>query len=88
MKSLEITLLYPFTDGNGKPIDKINMRRSTVGDLRKVSKIKDAAEMEITLFASLLGMLPEDLDRMDQADYGAVQEMYTERIAERKKNPK
>jgi hypothetical protein len=72
-----IKLQFPFKK-DGIEITEVEMRRPTVGDMRAASmSAKTDEEREITLFARLCGMNPEDFDAMDMKDYGRLQEEYT-----------
>lgn len=78
----ELTLKYPFTAA-GKKIEKLTLRRPTVKDLRSVSRFGDTDEdKEIGLMATLAGMIPEDMDAMDAADYRALQDSFRDMLAE------
>ncbi|WFF39594.1 phage tail assembly protein [Moraxella nasibovis] len=77
---ISIQLDYPITDGHGKQITEITIRRPKVKDLRKVaheSKGREdtpSIEMEISMLSRLTDLLPEDLDALDMADYTKIQE--------------
>jgi hypothetical protein len=72
----EINLKYPFTAG-GKKIEKLTLRRPVVKDLRTMGRYGDSEEeKEIGLMASLSGLIPEDMDAMDVADYKALQDSF------------
>ena len=70
-----IPLKYSFTS-RGKPLTEIRYtRRPTASDL--VSHSSDnMAQNELHTIASMLGLIPEDLMRMDGADYLALQREY------------
>lgn len=72
--SITITLDYPITDGNGNQINEITLRRIKVKDMRKARAKKDAVDMEIELIHMITGLLPEDIESMDFADYQKIQE--------------
>jgi hypothetical protein len=77
----EVILKYPFTAG-GKKIEKLSLRRPTVKDLRTMGRFGDSDEdKEIGLIASLAGMIPEDMDVMDVADYKALQDSFRDMLA-------
>lgn len=65
-------------DMNGVKQNQLTMRVPTVGDLRAAAKQNkdDKESQEITLFASLAGCAPADIERLSVADYGRVQEGY------------
>ena len=77
---MEIKLQYPYTTAAGKHITTLTMRRPTVRDLRLAQRRKDSADMEIHMLAALVGLVPEDMDPMDQADYRSVQTAYIDMI--------
>ena len=69
---------------NGVKQNQINLRVPTVGDLRAAAKQNkdDKEAQEITLFASLAGCAPADIERLTVKDYGRVQEGYFRLIAD------
>ena len=77
---MEIKMQYPYKTAAGKEIKTLTMRRPTVRDLRLAQKKKDSADIEIHMLASLLGLIPEDMDPMDQADYRTIQNQYLSMI--------
>lgn len=71
------TLSYPFTTAAGTRIEQIELKRLTVKDLKQVRKInKDPADWDEPLIARSTGILPEDLDNMDLADYMELQKRF------------
>ncbi|TNG92248.1 phage tail assembly protein [Pasteurellaceae bacterium USgator11] len=71
-----IKLEYPIKDGHGNDITELNVRRAKAKDLRKMSSEKDSASQEIFLFAQLTGLVMEDIDELDIADYGQLQDAF------------
>lgn len=71
-----ITLKVPFKNGLGETVSEIKMRRGKVGDLRAVGHINNEVVQELALFARLTGLVPEDLDLMDTADYKQIQSTF------------
>ena len=69
----KITLQFPFTNGLGEEVKEINMRRVKVKDIRLMSAKSNDAEKETFLLSQITGLVPEDLDLMDVADYVALQ---------------
>ncbi|EDU1815184.1 phage tail assembly protein [Salmonella enterica] len=68
---------YPFTTAVGTRIERIELKRLTVKDLKQVRKIsKDPADWDEPLIARSTGLLPEDLDNMDLADYLELQKRF------------
>lgn len=72
----EIKLLIPIKLGSGHLLEKVTLRRLKVGDMRAVAHIGNDAERELTLFSRATGLIPEDFDLLDVADYTAIQEWF------------
>ena len=78
----EVVLQYPVRLADGTLLEKI--RRPKVGDLRAVSRIQGATESEtetlqsFEMIARLTGMVTEDLDMLDSADFMALGECLRE----------
>ncbi len=69
-----IPLDYPITKGDGTKVSTITLRRATVKDLRRMKDFgSDQVDQELGLIARLAGMVPEDLDLVDAADFDKVQ---------------
>lgn len=78
----ELVLKHPFV-ASGKKVEKLTLRRPTVKDLRTMGRYGESEEdKEIGLMAALTGMIPEDLDAMDLADYKALQESFRGMLGE------
>jgi hypothetical protein len=72
----ETILKHPFTVA-GKKVEKLELRRPTVKDLRTMGRFGNSEEdKEIGLIATLCNLVPEDLDTMDLADYKAIQDSF------------
>ena len=71
-----ITLKFPIKNGLGETVSELKMRRAKVGDLRAVGQMKNEMEQELALFARLTGLVPEDLDLLDTADYKQIQDTF------------
>ncbi|HCO2532451.1 TPA: phage tail assembly protein [Escherichia coli] len=70
-------LSYPFTTAAGTRIEQVELKRLTVKDLKQVRKIsKKPADWDEPLIARSTGLLPEDLDNMDLADYLQLQKRF------------
>lgn len=70
-------LSYPFTTAAGTRIELVELKRLTVKDLKQVRKIsKNPADWDEPLIARSTGLLPEDLDNMDLADYLQLQKRF------------
>jgi phage terminase small subunit len=76
MNTVKISLKHP-VKVDGRETTELSMRRPKVRDmmLSDRPKVSDA-EKELTLFASLLGISPDDLQELDMADYLTIQETY------------
>lgn len=71
-----ITLKLPIKNGLGETVSTLKMRRAKVGDLRAVGHFKNDMEQELALFSRLTGLVPEDLDLLDQVDYKQIQDTF------------
>lgn len=70
-------LKYPFTTAAGESIPQLTLKRLTVKDLKQVKKIhKDPNDWDEPLISRSTGLLPEDLDNMDLADYLDLQKRF------------
>lgn len=70
-------LSYPFTTAAGTRIELVELKRLTVKDLKQVRKIsKNLADWDEPLIARSTGLLLEDLDNMDLADYLQLQKRF------------
>lgn len=72
-----VNLSFPITI-NGVSTDRLVMRRPKLKDIRNASKVagKDEEEQEIRLFSLLTDCAPSDLEELDYADYGKLQETF------------
>lgn len=63
---------------NGVTTDRLVMRRPKLKDFRNASKMagKDPEEQEIRLFCILTDCAPSDLEELDYADYGKLQNAF------------
>lgn len=73
-----ITLKYPFTTAAGQKLERLEFRRLTVKDLRAANEqaSENAATEELVLMSRAAGLVLEDLDAMDIADYKSAQESF------------
>jgi hypothetical protein len=73
-----LELKYPFTTANGEKVGKIVIHRLKVKDLKAISREapNDVIEQELIGVARMCGMIPEDLQEMDAADYQTVRERF------------
>lgn len=74
--SKEIKLKYPVRLATGEMLEKLTLRRPKVGDIRAVAGLATDAEQELEIMARISGLVPEDLDELDIADYKALQEFF------------
>ena len=73
-----VELNYPINI-DGQTVNKIEMRRPRVKDMRSADKVDGSdADREIRLFAVLSHINPEDLDELDLADYQQLQKAYSD----------
>lgn len=71
-----VLLQYAITDGSTE-IKSITLRRPTVNDSYVAQKFRgDTIDQELNMFASLSGLTPATLKKLDMADYMALQELY------------
>lgn len=69
----KITLKYPLENG----VTELKMRRPKVRDMMTADKAEGSdADKEITMFANLCEVTPEELHDLDMADYQQVQKAY------------
>ena len=71
-----VKLDYPIrihTANGEKLLESLPVRRLTVGDLRAVAGLKTDAEQELAMMTRITGLVPEDLDLLDLADYQKLQ---------------
>lgn len=72
----EIKLKYPVRLATGEVLEKLVLRRPKVGDIRAVAGLTTDAEQELAIMARISGLMPEDLDELDIADYKALQDFF------------
>jgi hypothetical protein len=69
-----IQLDYPITKGDGTKVASVTLRRASVKDLRRMKEFgADQVDQELGLMAKLAGMVPEDFDLIDAADFDKIQ---------------
>ena len=63
---------------NGVKTDRLVMRRPKLKDIRNASKVagNNTEEQEVRLFSFLTDCAPNDLEELDYADYGRLQETF------------
>lgn len=74
--SVTVKLFYPVKLATGQTLTQVTMRRPRVGDIRAVSQFDTDAEQELAMFARLTGLVPEDFDMLDIADYKQLQDSF------------
>lgn len=75
-----ITLDYPIKNGTGETITELKMRRAKARDIRRMSEKNTEAEQEFFMFSQLVGLVPEDIDELDMADYAKLQTAFKEMV--------
>lgn len=74
---MKIDLKYQIKTGDGRQLASLELRRATVGDLKAAQRVSDLAEeQEIALIARLTGLLPEDVELLDLADFRRLQDSF------------
>lgn len=71
-----VKLKYPVRLATGQTLTELSLRRPKVGDIRAAAHLNTDAEQELFIFARLTGLVPEDLDVLDFADYKEVQRVF------------
>ncbi|STZ76107.1 phage protein [Bergeriella denitrificans] len=74
--SQDVKLKYPVRLPTGEVLEKVSVRRPKVGDIRAAAHLGSDAEQELFIFARLTGLVPEDLDMLDFADYKEIQRVF------------
>lgn len=74
--SQTVKLKYPVKLATGQNLSEVTLRRARVGDIRAVAHLSSDSEQELAIFARLTGLVPEDLDMLDIADYKVLQETF------------
>lgn len=69
MSETILKLEFPFPDGQGNTITELKIRRPKVRDIRKMT---GKTEMAVSLLAIVTGLVPEDIDELDIADFQAA----------------
>lgn len=76
MSNEKITLKFPVKI-DGKETKELSMRRPKVSDMMIADKAKGSeAEKEVSLFANLCEVSPEDVGQLDMSDYKKLQEIW------------
>lgn len=74
MSETSLALDFPIQDGQGNTITELKIRRPKVKDIRKMTGNTDA-EQSISLLAIVTGLVPEDLEELDIADFKRAAEV-------------
>ncbi|MGI2326104.1 MULTISPECIES: phage tail assembly protein [unclassified Methylococcus] len=72
-----ISLREPLKTGDGRTLTELTMRVPKVKDLKAAQRFGGSdADVEVALIASLVGVVPEDLDELGLADYRRLQDSF------------
>jgi len=74
MSETILALDFPIQDGQGNTITELKIRRPKVRDIRKMTGKTDA-EQSISLLSIVTGLVPEDLEELDIADFKRAAEV-------------
>lgn len=74
MSDVIVALDFPIQDGEGKTITELKIRRPKAKDIRKMKGNTDI-EQSISLLSIVTGLVPEDLDELDIADFKRAAEV-------------
>lgn len=74
MSEVIVALDFPIQDGEGKTITELKIRRPKAKDIRKMKGNTDI-EQSISLLSIVTGLVPEDLDELDIADFKRAAEV-------------
>ena len=85
MSEVIVALDFPIQDGEGKTITELKIRRPKAKDIRKMKGSTDI-EQSISLLSIVTGLVPEDLDELDIADFKRAAEV-VEKMQKGKLNP-
>ncbi|AAU91004.1 phage tail assembly protein [Methylococcus capsulatus] len=73
----KIKLHEPLKTGDGRTLTELTMRAPKVKDLKAAQRFGGSdADVEVALIASLVGVVPEDLDELGLADYRRLQDSF------------
>ncbi len=75
---MEIKLKFPFVTPSGQEIAFVTTRRLKVRDIKSISDQAEGkpAQLELLGVARMAGLIPEDLDEMDAADYQVLKDRF------------
>ncbi|WES88057.1 phage tail assembly protein [Dickeya fangzhongdai] len=77
MSDVIFSLSIPYTTAAGVRIESLTLRRLQVKDLKAVRKVSTVPDdWDDLLIARSSGLVPEDIDGMDLADYLALQKRF------------
>ena len=68
MSETILALDFPIQDGQGNTITELKIRRPKVRDVRKMTGATEA-EQSVSLLSIVTGLVPEDIDELDIADF-------------------
>lgn len=80
MSTNTVALQYPFSTAAGQTVSTVTIRRLKVKDLKAIGEQSGGSEvlLELNGVARMCGLVPEDLDEMDAADYQVVKARFLE----------
>lgn len=70
-----ITLKHPIKRDDGSDLKEIDLRRLTVADMKAMHGAKNSLEGSIIALSRAGSLSPDEIDRMDAADYNAMDEV-------------
>lgn len=77
-----LTLKHPVTLGDGRTLTELTLRRAKVRDLRQAQRqASTEPEQELVLLGLLTGLVPEDVEELDMADYKALGDAFRQSLA-------
>ncbi|CAM3724336.1 MULTISPECIES: phage tail assembly protein [Xenorhabdus] len=75
--STNYRLQFPYTTAAGVNIEEIQLSRLKVKDIKAARRISEnPADWDDILLSRSTGLLPEDIEQMDAADYLALQQRF------------
>lgn len=77
---MEIKLQHPFTTAAGQKVESLTLRRLKVKDLKQIGEQSAGNEVQLELLGvgRMCGLVIEDLEEMDAADYQRLKARFLE----------